>query len=167
MLRKLHHVAYRCLDAERTRRFYVDGLGLKLAAALVQEYVPSLQRNEPHNHVFFEMGDGSFIAFFDILEDDGPANGIKDDWAQHLALEVDSAEEAEATVARLRDLGTDVLGPVTHGICDSWYFYDPNGHRLEMSVRTDSPAMWDELARAAPAEMDKWNARKTSAKTPA
>lgn len=162
MLKRLHHVAYRCLDAEQTRRFYVDGLGLKLAAALVQEYVPSLGRNEPHNHIFFELGDGSFIAFFDILEDAGPAARAERDWAQHLALEVESAEQAEALAERLRGMGTEVLGPVSHGMCDSWYFYDPNGHRLEVSVRTDDPSMWAELAAIAPGEMDKWNARKPS-----
>ena len=160
MLRKLHHVAYRCRDAEETRRFYVDGLGLKLSAALVQEYVPSLQRNEPHNHVFFEMGDGSFIAFFDILEDESPCARETPDWAQHLALEIDDHQTAEAMAERLRAMGTEVLGPVEHGICDSWYFYDPNGHRLEVSVRTDNDAMWQQLADDAPREMHKWNARK-------
>ncbi len=165
MLRKLHHVAYRCRDAEATRRFYVDALGLKLAAVLIQEYVPSLQRKEPHNHVFFEMVDGSFIAFFDILDDEGPATGLQNDWAQHLALEVDTRADAEAIATRLCDMGTEVLGPVAHGICDSWYFYDPNGHRLEMSVRTDNPAMWRDLAQNAAQEMDKWNTRKASAKS--
>lgn len=160
MLKKLHHVAYRCLDAEETRRFYVDGLGLKLVASLVQEYVPSLGRNEPHNHIFFEMEDGSYIAFFDILEDEGPAAREEPDWAQHLALEIESAERAEALAAHLREMGTEVLGPVTHGICDSWYFYDPNGHRLEVSVRTDDASMWNELTSVAPGEMEKWAARK-------
>ena len=160
MLKKLHHVAYRCLDAEKTREFYVDGLGLKPSAALVQEYVPSLQRNEPHNHVFFEMADGSFIAFFDVLQDEGPFVKDSPDWAQHLALEIESHEAAEALTARLQAMGTEVLGPVKHGICDSWYFYDPNGHRLEVSVRTDSDAIWQELADAAPGEMTKWNDRK-------
>ena len=165
MLKKLHHVAYRCLDAEATRRFYVEGLGLRLAAALVQEYVPSLQRNEPHNHIFFEMEDGSFIAFFDILEDTSPPLRDKPEWAQHLALEVGSHEEAEFMAERLRAMGTDVLGPVEHGMCDSWYFYDPNGHRLEVSVRTDSKAMWSQMEQDAVVEMDKWNARKAGEKT--
>ena len=165
MLKKLHHVAYRCLDAEATRRFYVEGLGLRLAAALVQEYVPSLQRNEPHNHIFFEMEDGSFIAFFDILEDTSPPLRDEPEWAQHLALEVGSHEEAESLAGRLRTMGTDVLGPVEHGMCDSWYFYDPNGHRLEVSVRTDSKAMWSQMEQDAVVEMDKWNARKAGEKT--
>lgn len=159
MLKKLHHVAYRCLDAEQTRRFYEDVLGLKCVAALVQDYVPSLKRNEPHNHIFFEMEDGSYIAFFDILEDSGPA-APPQDWAQHLALEVGDHDTAEAVAARLRAAGTEVLGPVPHGICDSWYFYDPNGHRLEMAVRTDSRATWDELAGAVPEQMELWSERK-------
>lgn len=162
MLKKLHHVAYRCLDAEATRRFYVDGLGLKFAAALVQEYVPSIRKNDPHNHIFFEMEDGSFIAFFDVLNDEGPQTPVEHDWAQHLALEVDSAEKAEAIAKRLRAMGTDIIGPVEHGMCASWYFYDPSGHRLEMAVRTDSPQMWDEFAKIAPREMIEWNARKTA-----
>ena len=165
MLKKLHHVAYRCLDAEATRRFYEEGLGLKLAAALVQEYVPSLQRNEPHNHIFFEMEDGSFIAFFDILEDTGPAARDEPDWAQHLALEINSHEQAESLARRLRDMGTDVLGPVEHGFCESWYFYDPSGHRLEVTVRTDDEAMWSKLGQDATSEMDKWNSRKTDTNT--
>ena len=33
-LKHLHHVAFRCRDAEETRRFYEDLLGLKLAAGL-------------------------------------------------------------------------------------------------------------------------------------
>lgn len=163
MLKKLHHVAYRCIDAEQTRDFYVDALGLKLAAALVQDYVPSLRREDPHNHIFFKMEDGSFIAFFDVLSDTGPVTPKTPDWAQHLALEVDSREKAEAVAARLRTRGTDVIGPVSHGMCESWYFYDPNGHRLEMAVRTDSAEMWDGFAQTAQAELDDWNARKAAA----
>ena len=163
MLKKLHHVAYRCIDAEATRRFYENGLGLKLAASLVQEYVPSLQRNEPHNHIFFEMEDGSFIAFFDILDDTTPAAREEPDWAQHLALELDTHDEAESLAQRLRDMGTDVLGPIEHGFCQSWYFYDPNGHRLEVTVRTDNAAMWSQLNQEALVEMDKWNTRKAAA----
>jgi catechol 2,3-dioxygenase-like lactoylglutathione lyase family enzyme len=164
MFKRLHHVAYRCLDAEQTRAFYTDLLGLKFAAALVQDYVPSIAREEPHNHIFFEMADGSFIAFFDILHDTGPAGPLSPDWAQHLALEMESHREAEALSARLRAAGVKVIGPVSHGMCDSWYFYDPNGHRLEMAVRTDSTEMWQGFAQVAPVQMDKWSALKADAR---
>ena len=58
----LHHWAYRCRDAEETRRFYEDLLGLPLTHFIRQdEYVGSSgERVEKFAHVFFEMADGSF-----------------------------------------------------------------------------------------------------------
>lgn len=159
MLKKLHHVAYRCRDAQETVRFYTELLGLRFVAALAQEAVPSLAKEEPHNHIFFEMRDGSFIAFFDILNDQGPPGPMPDEWAQHLALEVDE-EDAKEIQRRLEAADVEVLGPVEHGICRSRYFRDPNGHRLEMAVRTDSAQVWDELAGRAGAELAAWQERK-------
>jgi glyoxylase I family protein len=160
MLKKLHHVAYRCRDAAETTDFYVNALGLKFAAALVQDFVPSIEQEDPHNHIFFEMEDGSYIAFFDLLTTDTPVVPVEKDWAQHLAREVESREKAEIIAGRLRARGVEVIGPVSHGMCDSYYFYDPNGHRLEMAIRTDSAEMWREFAEIAPKELAAWNARK-------
>ena len=162
MLKKLHHTAYRCHDASETTAFYTDVLGLKLAASLVQEKIPSLQQNEPHNHIFFELGDGSFIAFFDIDGDENPSTSVSNDWAQHLALEIDSVEDAETICERLANLGVDVVGPVKHSVCTSWYFFDPSGHRLELALRTDSPQLWAQLAAEAPANLAEWEARKNA-----
>jgi catechol 2,3-dioxygenase-like lactoylglutathione lyase family enzyme len=41
----IHHLALRCRDAEQTRWFYEDVLGLKLAAALALENSPGTQKN--------------------------------------------------------------------------------------------------------------------------
>lgn len=160
MIKKLHHVAYRCVDAAETAEFYEKILGLRLAAALVQDYVPSLGENDPHNHIFFEMEDGSFIAFFDVLNDREPASPRNPDWAQHLALEVESHDKAQTVIGRLQDAGVSVIGPVSHGMCDSYYFYDPSGHRIELSVRTDDAEMWNGFARQAPEQMKQWSERK-------
>ncbi|WP_197707596.1 VOC family protein [Sphingobium sp. LB126] len=116
---------YRCVDAEQTTKFYTELLGLKLAAALVHNYVPSTKKSDPHNHIFFEMDDGSFIAFFDVMNDTRSSSVPENDWAQHLALETESHERAELLAQRLRDNGVEVIGPIGHGFCDSYYFYDP------------------------------------------
>jgi catechol 2,3-dioxygenase-like lactoylglutathione lyase family enzyme len=164
MLKKLHHVAYRCRDAAETAHFYVDLLGLKLSAVLVQEDVPSLRRNDPHNHVFFELADGSFVAFFDVLADAGPFVPPAHPWAQHLALEVESHADAERIASRLRAHAVEVVGPVDHGFCASWYFFDPSGHRIEMSVRTEAPGVWSALAEEASAQLAAWSERKLAAR---
>ena len=79
----LHHWAYRCRDAEETRHFYEDLLGLPLTHFIRQdEYVgTSGERVEKFAHIFFEMADGSSLAFFD-LGDDVAAELL----AQHAAL---------------------------------------------------------------------------------
>lgn len=67
MLSKLHHVGYRCRDAAETVDFYVQAIGLKFAAALI-DHVPSTGLRATNNNVFFEMEDGSYICFFEVLE---------------------------------------------------------------------------------------------------
>lgn len=161
LLKKLHHVAYRCLDADQTAKFYTELLGLRLVASLVQEEVPSLRREEPHNHIFFELDDGSYIAFFDILGDNGSPIAIEGDWAQHLALEIENMDVGNEVSRRLKNAGVDVVGPVDHGMCTSWYFRDPSDHRLELSVRTEGPGFWERAASQATANLAAWQSRKT------
>lgn len=135
----LHHLAYRCKDAEETRAFYEDILGLPLAAVVYHERVPSTQEYQPYFHIFFEMADGSYIAFFDLL--DGKATAPDPDtpaWVNHLALEVASEAVLEESKAKLIAAGVDVLGVVDHHWLKSIYFFDPNGIRLELTCRTAS-----------------------------
>jgi catechol-2,3-dioxygenase len=77
-------------------------------------------------------------------------------WVQHIAFEIDSREELLAARQRLQAAGLEVLGPVDHGVFESIYFFDPNGHRLELAVNTGTP---EQLARAravAPAMLEEW-----------
>ena len=164
MLSKLHHVAYRCHDAQETVEFYTNVLGLKFAKSIVQDLVPSINKVDPHIHIFFEMEDGSFIAFFDIASSDDQVAEPGRDWAQHLALEV-SPDRIEKVVEGLRANNVDFVGPVDHGICESYYFYDPSGNRLECAVRTDSEEMWATSASKAYAQLEAWNAKKASLNT--
>ncbi|MEO8713533.1 MAG: VOC family protein [Acetobacteraceae bacterium] len=160
LLQKLHHVAYRCADAGKTVAFYTNVLGLRFAHALTAEEVPSLKQHNPHIHVFFEMEDGSNIAFFEVpLAPPAKPDPNTPVWVQHLALEVkDEAALAEGK-RRLDDAGVSVIGPIDHGFCKSIYFFDPSGHRLEMTARTEAPGAGEEFEAHAMDVLKGWQAR--------
>ena len=61
-IRKLYHFAFPCRDAEETRQFYEDLLGLPLVHCMQVEAVPSSGDKGPYAHIFFEMGDGSYLV---------------------------------------------------------------------------------------------------------
>jgi glyoxylase I family protein len=161
MLQKLHHVAYRCEDASATVGFYRDVIGLKFAHAIAQDRVPSTQAFNPHLHIFFELADGSYIAFFELA---GSPSAERDPntpaWVQHLALEVADATALAEGKRRLEAHGVEVIGPIDHGFCQSIYFFDPDGHRLEMTIRTESAGALDRFAAEAPVTLAAWEGRK-------
>ncbi|MDE0007171.1 MAG: VOC family protein, partial [Gammaproteobacteria bacterium] len=109
-------------------------------------------------HVFLDAGMGNVLAFFELPN--APPMG-KDqatpDWVQHIAFEVPTREELEAAKVRLDAMGLDVLGPVDHGLFDSIYFFDPNGHRLELACNkgtADDVALAESVAEAM---LEEWN----------
>lgn len=159
MLKMLHHVAYRCKDAQGTVDFYTKMLGMRFTKAIVQENVPSIQLNDPHTHIFFEMDDGSFIAFFDLMSSEDAKD---EDWAQHLALEVKDMDTLFAAKKRLEDAGHEVVGPTDHHFCQSIYFYDPSGHRLELTVKVEQEGERDEWAKKSYDILAEWNELKRS-----
>ena len=173
MFGRLHHIAYRCRDAQRTVDFYTRVVGLKYVAGLVapEERNPSWPLNEPGQpprkvvgdpadsiHIFFELGDGSYLAFFDVAsspeESEDPATPW---WVKHIAFEVPDMKALLEGKKRLEAHGVQVLGPKNHDFCQSIYFMDPDGHRLEMTVRTEKPDTWQRLAQDAPKELEQWN----------
>ena len=160
-VQKLHHVVYRCNDAKETAAFYTDILELEYAMAVSEDHVPSTGEQTPYFHLFFEMKDGSSVAFFEL-----PASPPmqKDpntpDWVQHLALEVESEEELFRMKKKIEDAGVDIIGPTDHGFCTSIYFFDPNGHRLELTHQKGTPEMMAELRRTARPMLEKWDQSK-------
>lgn len=161
LVKSLHHVAYRCKNAKKTAEFYTRALGLKYKMAVSADTVLSTGEYSPHFHLFFEMEDGSSVAFFEVPE--SPDMGFDPntpDWVQHLALRVGSMEELLAAKKRLEGMGIEVLGPADHRICRSIYFHDPSGHRLELTYPTETPEMVAAMQRAAPAMLEQWDKTK-------
>jgi catechol 2,3-dioxygenase-like lactoylglutathione lyase family enzyme len=157
LVRKLNHVAYRCKNAAETVAFYTGALGLKYAHAIRNDYVPSTREHSPHLHIFFEMADGSYVAFFEVPE--SPAMTFDPNtpqWVQHLALEVADSAALEAAAARLKQHNVPYIGPVDHGFLHSIYFFDPSGHRLELTYRTHMPGELAEFERDARPMLDSW-----------
>jgi glyoxylase I family protein len=141
LCKKLHHAAYRCRDARETADFYTQLLDLKLSHIVGGDHVPSTGLYSPHAHLFFEMEDGSSIAFFECPKDPGHVKDMESpDWIQHFAFEVESEAVLREAKVRLEAAGISVVGPTDHGFLLSIYFFDPSGHRLELTVRTEQDA---------------------------
>jgi catechol 2,3-dioxygenase-like lactoylglutathione lyase family enzyme len=160
-IKQLHHVAYRCRDAKQTAEFYTRVLGLEYAMALSEERVPSTGEAHPYMHVFFRMDDGSYVAFFELP--DSPEMGRDANtpaWVQHLALRVADEDALMRARQRIESHGVEVLGPVDHGICKSIYFFDPSGHRLELTVDCLTPQMRRRLESAAGPMLEAWSRTK-------
>jgi catechol 2,3-dioxygenase-like lactoylglutathione lyase family enzyme len=157
LIRKVHHVAYRCIDAKETVQWYEKHLGMNFVLAIAEDEVPSTKEPDPYMHVFLDAGQGNVLAFFELptrppmdRDRNTPA------WVQHLALEVDSVETLLATKAKLQAEGIEVVGPTDHTIFQSIYFFDPNGHRLELAANTATPEMMKQLDEVKREMLDEW-----------
>ena len=154
----INHAAYRCRDAEQTRWFYEDVLNLPYTMALTEEHISGTDIPRPYMHLFFEMGDGNFIAFFD---DPNTAHSEqfehKDSFDYHLAFEIDNLEDLDKWKRKIKDARVKVAGPVNHGFIQSIYFYDPNGVPLEIAAKTPQYGeITGELANTSQEQLIKW-----------
>ncbi|MBK5263959.1 MAG: VOC family protein [Alphaproteobacteria bacterium] len=156
MLSNFHHVAFRCRNAAETTRFYTEVLGLKYSHAVLNEVVPSTGAKDPHLHIFFELEDGSSIAFFDVPKSP-PAQPDPNtpEWVQHVAFQVRNMDELMESKARLESHNIDFIGPISHYPDQySIYFFDPNGLRLEFNL--PAPPGTDDKAGTALELLERW-----------
>ncbi len=133
-IEKIHHVAYRCKDAKETVEWYKKHLNMDFVLAFAEDHVPSTHAFDPYMHIFLDAGNGNVLAFFEVPNQ--PEMGFDPntpDWVQHLALKVKDRDELMAAKEQLESAGIDIVGVTNHGIFHSIYFFDPNGHRLELT----------------------------------
>jgi len=160
-LKRIHHVAYRCNDAKETVEWYSRVLGMSYTTAFAENKVPSTGEDDPYMHVFLDCGGGNVLAFFELPQQ-APMGRDPNTlaWVQHLAFEVEDETALLAAKAHVEAQGIDVLGPTWHGIFKSIYFFDPNGHRVELACNIGTPEQYDELKRVAPLMLEEWSRTK-------
>jgi glyoxylase I family protein len=167
VVRGLHHYAYKCKDPVETRRFYEEVLGMPLEHIVRATHIPSTGGDPVHYfHMFFRMADSSYIAFFDLGDDEASLPSPNTDlWINHIALEVGSYEELIAAKAKLDAEGFPSVGPLDHDFIKSIYLFDPNGIRLEFTVRTPGAGSHVYGKTLTPdEEFKKWLAERSGAK---
>ena len=160
-LKRIHHVAYRCRDTQETVEFYQRVLEMDFILAIAEDEVPSTREPDPYMHVFLDAGMGNVLAFFELpnCEEMGRDENTPI-WVQHLALEVEDLDALTAAKAHIEAEGVEVLGPVNHGIFRSIYFFDPNGHRIELAANTGTPDQMRLLNEVAPSMLKEWSETK-------
>ena len=164
-IKRFHHVAYRCINAKQTVDWYKKHLNMELTVAIAENEVPSTKAPDPYMHIFLDAGMGNVLAFFEIPN--SPDMGRDENtpkWVQHIALEVEDMDALVAARDDLTEKGLDVLGPVNHGVFKSIYFFDPNGHRLELAANTGTVEQMAELKSVAPLMIAEWDQTKVAPK---
>ena len=158
VLNGIHHVAYRCKDAKETVEFYRDVLGMEFKLAIAEDKVPSTGAADPYMHVFLDAGGGNVLAFFELPNADAMGRDeATPAWVQHIAFKVADYDSLLTTKARVEARGLEVVGPTHHGVFKSIYFFDPNGHRLELAWDFGTEDQMQRLKDVAEDMLEEWS----------
>lgn len=158
----MHHHAFMVRDMEETRRFYEDILELPLIGTWVERVNPVTSEPDNYVHTFFELNDGSCLAFFQFKSAASSAEQSVNKFtpinpfAHHIALTVDGHGTIEYFRKRLADHGVDSF-LTDHGYCYSMYFHDPNGLQLELTTHVPaSEQLMYEASQGAHEALSQW-----------
>lgn len=151
------HTAVRVRDLEQTRRFYEDLVGLPLVSTQVVTTDPETREPTSYVHCFFELADGSSIAFFQF------ENGIRDEmvphtrdpFERHLAVRTDSEQNVLDLYQRYQDAGIETF-TVDHDWCFSVYANDPDGDTFEVTYHRPSADEVLNMPDDAHARLKEW-----------
>ncbi len=163
---QIHHVAYRCKDAKETVEWYGQMLNMEFVLAIAEDRVPSTGAPDPYMHVFLDAGMGNILAFFELpTQPEMGKDPNTPEWVQHLAFKVEDRAELLEFKAHLEANGVDVLGVTDHSIFHSIYFFDPNGHRIELACPDpDEAAMLPRLDAVKWEMLEEWSRTKKAPK---
>ena len=160
-IKQIHHVAYRCKDAKETVEWYKKHLNMDLLVCIAEDRVPSTKEPNPYMHVFLDAGMGNILAFFEITGEKNMSRDLNTPkWVQHIAFQLEDEQALLSAKKELEGKGLDVIGVTEHGIIRSIYFFDPNGHRVELTCVTGTSRQMQELKEVAPKMLEEWSKTK-------
>lgn len=144
--RGVHHLALTTEDMKATTEFLVRVVGMPLVHAMTVPpgvgVGPGNRGNPPYEeirHYFFDMGNDSLLAYFEIPRNEKKQSDRDDiGGMQHVAFTV-TVERFTEIQSRLTEHGVEFDGPVDilPGL-QSIYFYDPSGIRLEACCQPEA-----------------------------
>ena len=118
--KRLGHVVLNVRNAEKSRDFYTQTLGLKVAHENLERGAVFLSFGQEHHE----------LALFQLASGEPPQ--ASQPGMHHMAWRLDSFEELRAAYRELKDLGVPVESTVEHNVTRSVYFPDPDGNRVEL-----------------------------------
>ncbi|MBI2604921.1 MAG: VOC family protein [Deltaproteobacteria bacterium] len=133
-IRGLGHQAINVKDLGRSKRFYVDVLGLRVL-------------HEDAMRVFLKVGEGENFGILALLAK--PADGLEPvdpslrqgNKYNHFGFRARAPEEVYEFAEHLKSHGVTILkGPYTRKDGTSIYFLDPDGYTLEHLHLIENPA---------------------------
>ncbi len=129
---KYAHRAVRVRDMEATRHFYEDLMGLPMVACSVNAAAHGSGEETNYIHTFFELGDGSYLAFFQFADDRRPYIERTPSWFDHCAINARSEKTVLDMLAKAKELGlfhVHVEDPLDNSV----YILDPDGDLFEIT----------------------------------
>lgn len=155
MRRGLHHLGLATNDYEATVDFYTNVIGWEIAW---QDLMKAPDGAVLMRHVFFDTGDGSYVAF---MAPTPALPGMPDNWSTdinsglgvpphvyHFAFWLDTVEELEELKRKIREHGVSVSENIDHdGWCLGFVVRDPNGLLIEFAVTTRELTEDDKLLK--------------------
>ncbi len=142
----------------KTRAFYEDVVGLPHVSTWKEEFPDPSQGPRHYMHCFFELGDGSALAFFQFAKGErrDPQKLPREVFDHHIALSMDSVDEVLAMRERLKAAQLS-SALIDHGYCYSLYTRDPNGLLVEFAADPEDAAEINEKKVAsARRELEDW-----------
>lgn len=135
-VRGVDHLALVTDDMPATMEFYTKVLRMQLVHVRRVPY--EQDRGQPPyenlRHYFFNMGNDSFLAFFEYPKGLDRSDRDLPGGMQHLAFHVER-DRFDGLCEHVKSCGVDLVGPVhLGGRFWSAYFFDPNGIRLELAT---------------------------------